>query len=273
MPSTWAPIVFWILLVPLLIIMLVVYLRSKKFSRLVFILSVFTYAMTIMYWIDAYQLGRNAIVSLLVLSSILMMFVGWLIHREKKQKPWGGWRIATACMVIIAIIVSLSASPIGWKVTTSAVPSIRLSDLQPILQEGQPSYAASFPIYSVTVTNSFIPRQYELPQASVCMYNIEKKAAANANVFWGEQTQPSDFGLPGNTIEVGRGSKTAVLKISQNPYYKPMPREAQPVAFEPPIWDEAYLFLSTGRTYQYVDCYNFENVDKSNAIKILITKN
>lgn len=273
MPSTWAPIVFWILLVPLLIITLIVYLRSKKFSRLVFILSVFTYAMTVMYWIDAYMLGRNAIVFLLVISSLLMMFVGWLIHREKREKSWGGWRIATTCMVIIAIIVALSASPIGWKISTSSTPSIKLSELQPILEEGQPSYSASFQIYTVTVTNTFIPRQYELPQASACLYNIERKAASNANVFWSEPGVQSDFGLPGNTVEVGRGSKTATLKISQSPYYKPAPREAKPVQFEPQVWNELYLFLSTGRTYQYVDCYNFDSVDKSKAIKILISQN
>src|SRR5574341_490640 len=272
MPSTWAPIVFWVLLIPLLIIMLIVYLRSNKFSRLVFILSVFTYAMTVMYWIDAYQLGRNAIVFLLVISSLLMIFVGWLIHREKKEKSWGGWKIATTCMVIIAIIVALSASPIGWKISTTSVKSIKLSELQPVLEEGQPSYPAAYPIYTVTVTNTFIPRQYELPQASACMYNIEKKAASNANVFWSEPGMPSEFGLPGNTIEIGKGSKTATLKISSNPYYKPSPREAKPAAFEPQVWNELYLFLNTGRTYQYVDCYNFDSVDKSKAIKISITQ-
>ncbi|MEM3154565.1 MAG: hypothetical protein QW165_03320 [Candidatus Woesearchaeota archaeon] len=273
MPSTWTPVVFWILLVPLLIIMLIVYLRSKKFSRLVFILSVFTYAMAVMYWIDAYQLGRNAIVLLLVLSSLLMIFVGWLIHREKKEKPWGGWKLATACMVVIATIVTLSASQIGWTVTSSSVPSIKLSELQTVIEEGQPSYPVSYPIYTVTVTNTFIPRQYELPQASACLYNAENKAASNANVFWDVAGQPSDFGIPGNILEVGRGSKTATLKISQNPYYKPVPREVkQPVPFEPPVWNELYLFLNTGRTYQYIDCYNFDSLDKSKAIKILITQ-
>lgn len=79
--ATWAPIVFWILLVPLLIVLLIVYLKSKQLYRLVYIISVFTYAMTIMYWIDAYQLGRNAIVGLLLVSSLLMIYLG---YRMKK---------------------------------------------------------------------------------------------------------------------------------------------------------------------------------------------
>lgn len=80
--ATWAPVVFWVLLVPLLIVMLIVYLRSKKLHRLLYITAVFSYAMTIMYWIDAYQLGRNAIIGLLVASSILMIFLGYRMRNR-----------------------------------------------------------------------------------------------------------------------------------------------------------------------------------------------
>ena len=275
MPSTWAPIVFWVLLIPLLIVMLIIYLRSKKFSRLVFILSVFTYAMTIMYWIDAYKLGRNAIVSLLVASSLLMIYLGWRMHsvKQTKSKSTRDAKLAVACIVLIAIIVGISAAPFGWRVSGTAVPTVKLSDIQPILEEGQPSYPTSVPIYTMTITNNFIPRQFELPQASVCLYNTEKKSAANANVMWDVGQEPTDFGLFGQVIEVSSGTKTANLKISSNPYYKPAPVEAKQVKFEPQVWDTLYLFLNTGRTYQYADCYNFDSVDKSKAIKISITQN
>ena len=79
--ATWAPVVFWVLLVPLLVVMLIVYLRSKKLYRLLYITSVFAYAMSIMYWIDAYQLGRNAIIGLLLLSSILMIYLGYRLRK------------------------------------------------------------------------------------------------------------------------------------------------------------------------------------------------
>ena len=247
MPSTWAPIVFWVLLIPLLIIMLIVYLRSKKFSRLVFILSVFTYAMTVMYWIDAYKLGRNAIVGLLVASSLLMIFLGWRMHKssQKKTKSKKNVTLATVCLVLIAIIVAISAAPFGWKVSGVAVQSVRLADIQPVLEEGQPSYPTSFPIYTLTVTNNFIPRQFELPQASVCLYNTEKKSASNANVMWDVGQEQTDFGLFGQVVEVMSGTKVANLKISSNPYYKPAPVEAKQVKFEPQVWNELYLFLNT----------------------------
>ena len=73
----WAQVVFWVLLVPLLIVLLVIYVKSRRLYRLFYILSVFTYAMTVMYAIDAYQLGRNAIIGLLALSSVVMMYVGY----------------------------------------------------------------------------------------------------------------------------------------------------------------------------------------------------
>ena len=84
--ATWAPVVFWVLLIPLIIVLLIVYLRSKRLYRLLYIASVFTYAMTIMYWIDVYQLGRNSIIGLLVLSSLLMILIGRLFHKKNEKR-------------------------------------------------------------------------------------------------------------------------------------------------------------------------------------------
>ena len=91
--ATWAPMVFWILLVPLLIVMLIVYLKCKQFYRLLYIISVFTYTMTIMYWIDAYTLGRNAIIALLVLSSLLMILEGFLMKHQVLVKAKNNHKI------------------------------------------------------------------------------------------------------------------------------------------------------------------------------------
>jgi hypothetical protein len=83
----WAQVVFWALLVPLLVVLLVVYIRSRTLYRLLYILSVFTYAMTVMYAIDAFDLGRNAIIGLLALSAVLMLYVGWWFHRRLGALP------------------------------------------------------------------------------------------------------------------------------------------------------------------------------------------
>lgn len=86
----WVEVVFWILIVPLLILSLVVYARSRRLYKIMYILSVFTYSMLIMYPIDAYDLGRDAILGLLAFSAVLMMFVGYHFHKisatPKKRK-------------------------------------------------------------------------------------------------------------------------------------------------------------------------------------------
>ena len=73
----WVEVVFWALLIPLVALLFVVYLRSKQLFRVSYMLSIFTYSMLIMYSIDAYDLGRNAILGLLFFSTILMMLVGY----------------------------------------------------------------------------------------------------------------------------------------------------------------------------------------------------
>ena len=84
MIATWSTAVFGALLIPLIIILLIVYFRGKQFYRLLYILSVFTYAVTISYWIDVYQLGRNSIVGLLLVSAILMILIGRLFKKSNK---------------------------------------------------------------------------------------------------------------------------------------------------------------------------------------------
>jgi len=77
----WAEVVFWILIVPLLIALFIIYIKSKRMYRLMYILSVFTYSMTIMYTIDAYDLGKNPILGLLAFSAALMMLIGYHFHK------------------------------------------------------------------------------------------------------------------------------------------------------------------------------------------------
>ena len=266
MATTWAPVVFWVLLVPLLIVMLIVYLRSKKFSKLVYILSVFTYAMTIMYWIDAYKLGRNAIVGLLVLSAILMMYLGKTQHNQKQKKTTTNKNIAITSLIIIGIITALSASPLGFNVTTTHAQQITNQDIIAVLEEGQPQYKTpGTPIYTVTITNKFIPRQYELPTTGACLYNSEKNAYQWANTQWDIGEQYSDFGPTLQTIELGTETKTATLKITQEARYKPMPVEAKPIKYEPEKYDTLYLFIGANN---YVDCYNIQPQDMQKAIRI-----
>ncbi len=78
----WVQVVFWVLVIPLLILLMILYARGKKLYRVMYILSAFTYSMLIMYLIDAYDLNRDWILGLLALSTIIMMFAGYHFHKK-----------------------------------------------------------------------------------------------------------------------------------------------------------------------------------------------
>jgi hypothetical protein len=234
-----------------------------------------------MYWIDAYKLGRNAIVGLLVASSLVMIFVGWRLHKstdKKKKKPTGhGGTLAIISLVLIGILVGLSAAPYGWTVQTTTTPSLKLDQLVTVYKEGQIEYSKPpVPIYTVTVTNTFIPRQYELPNAQACLYNTEKGAGQWVNVGWDYEELHSEFGPDLNAMEVYRGSKTAVLNANSQPYYEPATPVKTPVPpdtkRETPEYDKLLLFISPQLSYDYIECTALKPSDFSKAITIPIIK-
>ncbi len=282
MAAVWAPIVFWILLVPLLIVMLIVYLRSRQFFRLVYILSVFTYAMTIMYWIDAYRLGRNAIVGLLVVSSLLMIGLGFIMRKKTVQTTRGkNVGIAVACLVLIAIIVTLSALPIGWQITKQAAQSVMLKEVHRVIEEGQPDYGPGpgVPIYSISVTSTFIPRQFELPNTQACLYNTQLRRGIDVGTEWDVREKYSEFGAGMRTMEVFKDTKTATLRVMPYTRWKPVPaiaREkvpAPPVPEEIEVFDQLLLFIHEDRQYDYVNCYNILPTDFQKAMAISVLQN
>jgi len=221
-----------------------------------------------MYWIDAYQLGRNAIVGLLVLSSLLMMYLGWRMHKEKKHLKRPNAKLAAASLALIALLVGVSAMPVGWNIGATKVDSLSMSDIMPVLDEGKARYQTrGTPIYTLTVTNNWIPRQYELPQAQACFYNSEKQAYQHAGVNWDVQEQRSDFGPNLNVIELGRGTETATLLLGSSPQIRPMPVE-KPIDFEPQTYDTLYLFLNEDDRYDYIECFNLQPEQLQEAILI-----
>lgn len=268
MPSSYTPVVFWVLLVPLLIVMLIVYLRSKKFNRLVYILSVFTYAMAILYWIDAYQLGRNAIVAILVLSSLFMIFIGRQLHKKKRKKTMKHAYTAIGALIVIATIVTMSAIPIGWTLEKRSVQNIALEEVVPVIEEGKPVYQKGTPVYTLTVTNKWIPRQYELPQAQACLYNSEENAYDFADVYWDVQGQRTDFG-PQNVLELGQEQRTATLMLGSRAQVRPLPVDAPD--YEPRVYDTLFLLLNEGDRREYIECYNLQPEQIQEAVKIPIT--
>ena len=74
-----------LLLIPLVIIMMIVYLRTQKIFTLAFSVSALTYIIGIFFIIDKLELGKNTIFLLLIFSAILMVGVGIYLTRGKKK--------------------------------------------------------------------------------------------------------------------------------------------------------------------------------------------
>ena len=82
----WVEVVFWLLVIPLLILLMVLYAKGKRLYKVMYVLSVFTYSMLIMYTIDAYDLNRDWILGLLAFSALLMMLVGYHFHKGPQKR-------------------------------------------------------------------------------------------------------------------------------------------------------------------------------------------
>lgn len=183
---------------------------------------------------------------------------------------------AISCIVLILIIIALSASSIGWKVEKQAVESIKLSDVVITKLEGEPyGIGPGVPVYTITVTNTFFPRQYLLPNAIGCLYNTELKKTSYVDLRWDSEQQQSELGIPPSSLEVIKGTKTAKLLVYQGIRYKPLPAAvAVPEKVqEEEVYDQLLLFMAeSGKLGPFVDCYGLKETDFEKAIKIEVVK-
>jgi len=147
---------------------------------------------------------------------------------------------------------------------------VKLSD---VIKEGPPGYLPETTIYTITITNTFLPRQYQLPKANACLYNSQLRKSVDTGVVWGGKSRRKDFGMDLNTVEIGRETKTVELKLMPHGRFIPSPEGRQvKIPEEPEVYDKLLLFLDEGPHYEYVNCYELQPEDFSEAINILITQ-
>lgn len=76
---------FFLMMIPLIIVLIIVYVKSKKVYPLMYTLSIFAYINTVTYVIDAFKLEKDGIVAILAFSALLMFLLGIYIARKKKS--------------------------------------------------------------------------------------------------------------------------------------------------------------------------------------------
>lgn len=241
-----------------------------------------------MYSIDAYALTKNWIVLLLALSAVLMAFVGYHFHTEKKKvhdKSKIKLSLAIICAAIIFIIALLSATPIGFSKTEFIPESLPLEKVFVIKEsDGRENpYERGPSVYSLTYKNTFLPRQKVLPRVHACLYNSEKRTGTYLTTRW--QTEQIERGLRDfdhgeNVARLGIGEKTVSLELMPHVFWKPRPGSfeidgvpAKPVPvpdFEQQKFDTVLLFISeeSGMYKGYYPCESLQPSEVETAKKI-----
>ena len=79
----WILPTFLVLLIPLFIILIIVYFVTKKISRLMFVISLFTYTIGVLFLIDKYDMSKNGIILTLIISAIVLMGIGYNMIKRK----------------------------------------------------------------------------------------------------------------------------------------------------------------------------------------------
>lgn len=247
----WSAVVFWILLLPLVVTLIITYLTGKKIYRLVYIVAIFTYAMTVMYTIDAYELSKNWILILLIVSSALMIYTGTLFRRKRKKTKSKQYWISIISVALILAITLFSGSGIGLDVQKQATAQL---SKQEVFQQQM-----RLPVYEISIQNSIIPRQYRLPDFEACFVKEDTRRRAYANV-----EPEAERGLSGErllSVGAGETSKATYYLNAEN-----MPKPVDP-DFRPEEYDMLVLYE---RKTDYRGCYELSEQDIKNSVKIPI---
>jgi hypothetical protein len=150
----WWQVVFWVLLVPLIVIEFIVFLKTRKYSWLIFALAIFTYVIAVNYIIDVFSLGRNAIILILLASAGLMILIGKQL--KKGVTSMKAERMSAIILASLLVLVFV-ASVIFGKLQETIVPaqSIAAADIARYPQDKIPVVETQVTILTSKYTNSF----------------------------------------------------------------------------------------------------------------------
>lgn len=212
----WWVAVFWILLIPLVAVEIIVYLKSKKFFWLIYALAIFTYVIAVCYTIDAFDVGKNAIILTLLGSAVLMFLVGrQLGKKNKKQKRVSKSMVWSIVALGALIVIVFTVSVIFGTLAQSTTPAASIAAAK--IQVNNPKSEGPFPAGSITVmtttyTNSFyLPVPVKQEYYTVCLVTSTGSVLLN-QIYTAQEQFP----------EVGAGkTKSVEYKVQPNTIYDP----------------------------------------------------
>jgi len=73
------------LIIPIIIILIIAYVKSKKFYPLMYVLSIFAYVNFVIYIIDKFDFGKAGITLILSISAVLLIILGLFFSKIIKR--------------------------------------------------------------------------------------------------------------------------------------------------------------------------------------------
>lgn len=163
-------------------------------------------------------------------------------------------KLAITCLVLLVTITLISALPVGFSVDKKTVSSVS----KDLLDSGDSTGQL---LHAITITNSFLPRQYTLPRAQACLYNSERGYSEQLQVNWVGEDRVRAGLMDDDTVELGIETKKVQLVTGYHRVPKPMPVDPQ---FEDRReFDSIYVFFEETRGFDngYVSCYELQEDD------------
>jgi hypothetical protein len=161
----WQP-VFFLLLLPLVIVEFILYFRTRKYSWVVYALAIFAFVISVTYVIDVFSLGRNAVILTLLASAGFLVLLARnfdAITRDTRPRRNLAWAVLIVLLVlaIVSVIFGKAAE------ATTPVASVKESDVLTFYNAqgtavdglGRPKPAPlgmSTPLLTRTITNNFV---------------------------------------------------------------------------------------------------------------------
>ena len=171
--------IFILLFIPLLIILGLAYFRTKKIYSLMYILSAFSYIITIAYFICAWKLQKNSIIAIMGISAILLMAIGFHISGSKKRKFHNSGHKKTYGIIIPFAIIIFAAiigvANIGMRTQIETVSSVDYSQVFGNKEMEYSNRENHVLLQTITIKNNFLLSNFEkIPKYKVCFYPINK---------------------------------------------------------------------------------------------------
>ena len=272
--------VFFILFIPLLIILGLAYFRTKKIYPLMYILSAFSYIITLAYFIGAWGLKKDAIIATLGVSAILLIAIGYNISHSKKQhelKRIKRYGIVLPITIIVFASIIGSAN-IGMERQTETVSSVKYSE---IFSDEKGKLYINTPgnqvlLQTITIKNSLFLSVYQkIPRYTICFYPLNESCDVHSYPMYYENNKS----FYKDIIEIlPRSEKTVQIRIPKLYNYEDrIGANIEPVlvghGYKGCNYDEILLIDRNPdgeRDYGFVECSSLSKEQIDSAIKIEI---